>query len=254
MSLFAILAGAITGIVLGLLGSGGSIVTTPALLYLLHLEPKAAIAMSLGIVAITAAIAAIHHWRLGNIDFRIAAVFGLFGIVGAHFGARAGLYAPVVVQLGLFAAFAYFAAFRMLRKKSVAAAAEEEPGARPSPDIRHIGGHGLLIGGFTGLVGVGGGALVIPTLVLWSRLSLRRAVGTSLVIVAANAAAAFASYLGTVTLNYTLMGSFTAVTVAGSFLGAHVAKRISTAALTRVFAVFLMALASYIIIKSVLLR
>ena len=132
MTLSAIIAGLATGIVLGIFGSGGSIITTPALLYLLDVEPKSAIAMSLGIVAITATITSLQHWHKGNVNLKVTAVFGLFGIFGTYAGARLGVITPVVVQLTLFALVMYAAAWRMLRParphRSVGAAAviEEE--------------------------------------------------------------------------------------------------------------------------------
>jgi uncharacterized membrane protein YfcA len=91
MSLFAILAGLATGLVLGLFGSGGSIIALPALLYLLQVEPKSAIAMSLGVVAVTATVSGLDSWRRGLVDVRIAFVFGLFGVAGTFAGARLGL-------------------------------------------------------------------------------------------------------------------------------------------------------------------
>jgi uncharacterized protein len=117
MILLAILAGAATGIALGILGSGGSIIAVPTLLYLLHVEPKQAIAMSLGIVAITAGISAWDNWRRGNVDVRVAAVFGMFGIVGTFGGTRLGVHTPVALQLGLFAMVMLAAAWRMLKTK-----------------------------------------------------------------------------------------------------------------------------------------
>src|SRR4030066_324357 len=99
MFVLAILAGAITGIVLGLFGSGGSIIAMPALLYLLDVEPKSAIAMSLGIVAVTATISGWDNWRRGNVDVKIAAMFGLFGVIGTYAGARLGVFTPGTVQL-----------------------------------------------------------------------------------------------------------------------------------------------------------
>ncbi len=86
MSISIIIAGLVTGMLLGVFGSGGSIITMPALLYLLDVEPKSAIAMSLGIVAITATITAMQHWRHGNVDLRITAIFGLFGVLGTYLG------------------------------------------------------------------------------------------------------------------------------------------------------------------------
>src|SRR3569833_1814143 len=103
MDVLAILAGLGTGSVLGLLGSEGSIIALPALVYLLHVEPKSAIAMSLGVVAVTATLAALNHIRQGNVDLKVALVFASFGALGPFTGTRLGVAIPAVVQLGLFA-------------------------------------------------------------------------------------------------------------------------------------------------------
>jgi len=103
MPLSALIAGLATGLVLGLLGSGGSIIALPALIYLLHIDPKSAIAMSLGVVAVTATVSALDNWRRGLVDVRVALVFGLFGVIGTSVGSRVGLLTPVVIQLTLFA-------------------------------------------------------------------------------------------------------------------------------------------------------
>ncbi len=255
MNLLAILAGAATGIVLGVFGSGGSIITTPSLLYLLHVEPKSAIAMSLGVVAITATITAIDNWRRGTVDLRVALIFGGFGMVGTFAGARLGVYTPVAIQLGLFALVMYAAAYKMLRGKKLAPAhphaAGDTAAAGPPHRIAHIAAHGVVVGVLTGLVGVGGGFLIVPALVLLSGIPMKRAVGTSLAIVAAKSYAGFAGYVTAVPINYVLMGSFTAVTVAGSFAGTHLAHKVSAEALKRSFAVFLLLVATYILYQTV---
>ncbi|OZA45154.1 MAG: sulfite transporter TauE/SafE [Hydrogenophilales bacterium 17-61-76] len=210
MDILAILAGMVTGMVLGLFGSGGSIIALPALLYLLDVAPKSAIAMSLGVVGVTATIAAIDHWRRGNVVIRVALVFSLFGMMGTFAGARLGLLTPVVIQLGLFAGVMYAAA-----------------------------------------VGVGGGFLIVPALVLLSGIPMKQAVGTSLAIVAAKSYAGFAGYMGGVPIDYALMGAFTAVTVVGSFIGTRLAGRVSQATLKKAFAWFLVVVATYIVLKSV---
>ncbi|MDD5403670.1 MAG: sulfite exporter TauE/SafE family protein [Sulfuricella sp.] len=264
MVLVAIVAGAATGIVLGLLGSGGSIIAVPALLYLLHVEPKQAIAMSLGIVAITATIAAFDNWRRGNVDIRVAAVFGLFGVAGTFGGTRLGVHTPVALQLGLFAMVMLAAAWRMLKtKKQLLRQPAQLAGAGgPSIDIAesenlkaHLGQIALLgigVGALTGLVGVGGGFLIVPALVLLSGIPMKTAIGTSLAIVAANSSTGFAGYMGVVPVDWMMMVSFTAVTVAGSFAGTRLAHRVSQETLKRSFGVFLVFVASYILLKSVL--
>lgn len=264
MDILAILAGLATGAVLGLFGSGGSIIALPALLYLLHVEPKSAIAMSLGVVAVTATVSALDNWRRGLVDARVALVFGLFGVAGTFAGARLGLATPVAVQLGLFALVMYAAAWRMLKPARLLAPAGEGLAAAGgvaalggcrdffSPCMGHIALHGIGVGVLTGLVGVGGGFLIVPALVLLSGIPMKTAVGTSLAIVAAKSYAGFAGYMGGVPIDWALMGSFTAVTVIGSFAGAHFSARISQATLKKAFAWFLVVVATYILFKSVI--
>lgn len=266
MDPFSIIAGLATGIVLGLFGSGGSIIALPALMYLLHVEPKSAIAMSLGVVAVTATVSGLDNWRRGLVDVRVALVFGLFGVAGTFAGARLGLLTPVVVQLGLFALVMYAAAWRMLKPAKVVSAVATGGvvstaggtavlgGCRDffSPCMAHIALHGIGVGILTGLVGVGGGFLIVPALVLLSGIPMKTAVGTSLAIVAAKSYAGFIGYMSGVPIDWAVMGGFTAVTVAGSFLGAHFSMRISQEALKKAFAWFLVAVATYILFKSVI--
>lgn len=261
MLILAILAGAVTGIVLGLLGSGGSIIAVPALLYLLHVEPKQAIAMSLGIVSITATIAAWDNWRRDNVEVRVAAVFGMFGVIGTFGGTRLGVHTPVVLQLGLFALVMLAASWRMLQSKKqqggqLAVAGGPDVAVAENENIKaHLGQIALLgvgVGALTGLVGVGGGFLIVPALVLLSGIPMKTAVGTSLAIVAANSSTGFAGYVGVVQVDWMIMASFTAVTVAGSFIGTRIAHRFSQETLKRSFGIFLVFVASYILLKSVI--
>lgn len=262
MIIIAIFAGAITGIVLGLFGSGGSIIAMPALMYLLNVEAKSAIAMSLGIVAVTATISGWDNWRRGNVDVKIAAVFGLFGVIGTYGGARLGVLTPVAVQLTLFALIMYAAAWKMLRKNQVKPATAQFAGAG-GPNLAaedeaiaahmgHIAVHGIGVGILTGLVGVGGGFLIVPALVLLSGIPMKIAVGTSLAIVAAKSYSGFAGYMGAVPIDWTIMLSFTTVTVMGSFAGTRIAHRFSQEALKKWFGIFLIFVATYIMIKSVI--
>ena len=265
MDILAILAGMATGMVLGLFGSGGSIIALPALLYLLNVAPKSAIAMSLGVVAVTATLSGFDHWRRGNVIVRVALVFGMFGMMGTFAGARLGLLTPVVIQLSLFALVMYAAAWRMLKPVTAAPASADEVVATGSgsvafhgchdflsPCMGRIALHGIGVGVLAGLVGVGGGFLIVPALVLLSSVPMKQAVGTSLAIVAAQSYAGFAGYLGGVPIDYPLMGAFTAVTVLGSFMGIRLAGRVSHAALKRIFAWFLVAVASYILLKNLI--
>jgi uncharacterized protein len=259
MSASIIFAGVFTGLLLGIFGSGGSIVTLPALLYLLQVAPKSAIAMSLGIVAITASITAIQHGLRGHVNLKITAIFGLFGIIGTYAGARLGIITPVVIQLGIFAVIMYIAAWKMLKPsspppqhKSVGAAhvdAADRIADNGERQYGHIALHGIVVGILTGVVGVGGGFLIVPALVLLSGLSMKQAVGTSLSIVALKSFAGFAGYAGAVEINYSLLGMFTAVAIVGSLIGSQLGNRLPDALLRRGFGGFLVLVASYILIK-----
>lgn len=258
MSITVIFAGLITGTLLGVFGSGGSIITVPALLYLLNVEPKSAIAMSLGIVSVTALITALQHWRKGNVDFKVTAIFGLFGVVGSFAGAKLGVITPVVIQLSAFALVMYAAAWRMLKPvaqhKSVSAASTEGiDGHCYDPDYRHIAMHGIAVGLLSGVVGVGGGFLIVPALVLLSGLPMKKAVGTSLSIVAVQSFAGFAGYAGAVAIDYSLMAVFTGIAITGSIVGSMLAHRLPANLLKRGFGFFLLLVASYILIEQLFL-
>ncbi|MHB1678059.1 MAG: sulfite exporter TauE/SafE family protein [Sulfuriferula sp.] len=263
MTILIILAGLTTGILLGLLGSGGSIVTVPALVYLLGVHPKSAIALSLGIVAITAAFSAINHFRSGNVNLKVAVIFGLCGMLGTYGGTKLGIIMPAVLQLGLFAFVMYAAAYRMLKPKrwfgivpadAVHGTLEIMQDAEILPvRLGLVALLGLAVGVLTGLVGVGGGFLIIPALVLFSGIPMKQAVGTSLVVVAVNSATGFSGYYGVVPVDYALMGTFTAVAIAGGFIGAQFSRHVSPENLKRGFGVFLVLVATYILIKSVIL-
>lgn len=259
MSSLAIVAGLATGLMLGLFGSGGSIITLPALMYLLGIEAKPAIAMSLAIVGITAAISAITHWRGGNVNVPVAVVFGLFGMAGTYGGARLGVVTPELVQLLLFAAIMYAASWRMFRPSMIAPKTDmlvrlDCSGAATmvcfdASRVGHIAAHGIVVGVVTGMVGVGGGFLIVPALVLLSGLPMKQAIGTSLVIVSAKSFAGFAGYVGAIAIDYSLMAIFTGIAVAGSFLGSAISKRVSADGLKKGFAGFLVLVATYIVYR-----
>jgi uncharacterized membrane protein YfcA len=188
----------------------------------------------------------------------VTLTFGIFGALGTFAGARLGLVLPVVVQLTLFALVMYAAAWRMLNaqppRRSVGALAvgECESGDCSNFPYAHIARHGILVGVLAGVVGVGGGFLIVPALVLLSGLSMKRAVGTSLSIVAFQSTAGFAGYAGAVPIDYPLLAGFTAVAVAASFLGAHIGQRMDQQRLKRGFGVFLILVATYILFRNFL--
>lgn len=257
MSIAIIVSGLITGLLLGIFGSGGSIITLPALLYLLDVEPKTAIAMSLGIVAVTATITAIQHWFKGNVNLKITAIFGLFGVIGTFAGAKLGVITPVFIQLSVFAVIMYVAAWKMLKPvpkhKSVGAAcAECVDGFCDDLDYKEIAMHGIAVGILTGVVGVGGGFLIVPALVLLSGLPMKKAIGTSLAIVSLKSFAGFSGYAMELEIDYSMMAVFSFIAITGSLAGSHIAHYLPADLLKKGFGIFLLLVASYILIKQII--
>jgi hypothetical protein len=252
MTAMELLAGTLTGLLLGLLGSGGSIVTLPALIYLAEVDVKPAMAMTFGIVAITAAFATIQHGRKGRVKLQVAAVFGLTGMTGTYLGARLGVWMPDMLQMVLFASIMLLAAWRMCANQPL-----QQAVMRPALNtvqfcfsLPHIAVHGVAIGVLTGMVGVGGGFLIVPALVLLSGLSIRDAVGTSLVVVSMKSMAGFAGYVGKIDIDYGTMLGFALVAIIGSLAGVLLSNRIPGEKLKVVFSISLALMAGAILIDS----
>jgi uncharacterized membrane protein YfcA len=246
-----LLAGVVTGLLLGLLGSGGSIVTLPALIYLAGVDVKPAMAMTFGIVTITAAFATIQHGWKGRVRLPVAAVFGLTGMAGTYLGARLGVWMPDSLQLIMFASIMLLAAWRMCASQPQQQVAMESAldASQFSFRLPHIAVHGVIVGVLTGMVGVGGGFLVVPALVLLSGLSIRDAVGTSLVVVALKSMAGFAGYVGVVDIDYGMMLGFSLVAIISSLAGAVLSNHIPVGRLKAVFGVFLVFMAGAILLE-----
>jgi uncharacterized protein len=232
------------GLSLGLLGGGGAILTVPVLVYVLGYAAKPAIAMSLVVVGITSLIGATLHWRLGNVRVGMALTFGLFAMIGAFAGAKLSLLLSGGVQLVLLALVMTAAAASMLRRSRH----DAEPNAawRPALFVPVALGVGML----TGLVGIGGGFLVVPALVLLARVPMRQAVGTSLLVIAMNSACGFAGYLGTVHLDWTILAGFTGTAVVGALAGTALVTHVPQAALKRGFAILLLVVGGFVLNKN----
>ncbi|GLC26897.1 sulfite exporter TauE/SafE family protein [Roseisolibacter agri] len=232
------------GLSLGLLGGGGSILTVPVLVYVLGYAAKPAIAMSLPVVGVTSLVGAALHWRLGNVRVRTALAFGVLAMLGAFAGARlAGLLAGAV-QLALLAVVMLAAAVSMLRGR------HDDATLDAPPRLALLAPIALGVGVLTGLVGIGGGFLVVPALVLLAHVPMRQAVGTSLLVIAMNSASGFAGYLGTVSVDWSFLAGFTAAAVTGALVGTALAARVPQAALRRAFGVFLLAMGTFVLYKN----
>lgn len=245
--LWIVLGGLAIGVSLGLLGGGGTILTLPLLLAL-GVEAKPAIALSLVVVAVTAAVAAGGHARAGNVDWRAAASFGPATALGGYAGGRAAGFVPGEVLLLIFTALMLAAAFAMLRRPGGRGRAR----ARPHPAMLAL--QGAVVGAVTGLVGAGGGFLFVPAFAMLGGLPIRRAVGTSLVVIALNAVAALAGQLGHVSLRADLAVGLSAAAAAGASGGAQLAGRLPESGLRRGFGLFVLAVAGWMLARSPIVR
>ncbi|NIR43721.1 MAG: sulfite exporter TauE/SafE family protein [Gemmatimonadetes bacterium] len=243
MLILGLTLGLVMGLALGMLGGGGSILTVPIFVYVLGFGAKQSIAMSLAVVGATALVGAAGHWRAGNVHVRVALVFGTVAMTGTYGGARLAVLFSGAGQLALFALVMIAAAYFMLRGSI--------PGLKAGPEGEHEGGparvpvllivlEGLGVGVLTGLVGVGGGFLIVPALVLLARLPMKLAVGTSLAVIALKSAAGFVGYLGQVEIAWGFMAGFTGISMAGISLGTHLVRYVAQRSLRRAFALFVL--------------
>ncbi|MBT8137713.1 MAG: sulfite exporter TauE/SafE family protein [Gammaproteobacteria bacterium] len=237
------------GLSLGLLGSGGSIVTVPVLVYLFGQDEKVAIAGSLAIVGTIALAASLPYMRRGYVDWRNVMVFGLPGMLGTYLGAWLAAFVSGLVQLSLFALVMLAAAVLMLRPMRI----DDAPHV-PRATWK-IAVDGLLVGVVTGLVGVGGGFLIIPALVLLGGLRMHNAVATSLVIIALKSYSGFYKYLEVLAgqdlaLDWQVIALVTTLGVAGSLAGNLLATRLPHQLLKRIFGIFLVMMGCYILVRS----
>ena len=247
MTLLAFVLAVLVGLSLGLLGGGGSILTVPVLVYALGYAAKPAIAMSLAVVGVSSLVGAAYHWRLGNVRLPAAVLFGVLAMAGAFVGARLSVFVPGTVQLALFAFVMLAAGVSMFRRVD----GDSEAVVRASPPrLALLAPVALAVGALTGLVGVGGGFLVVPALVVLAHVPMRQAVGTSLLVIALNSAAGFAGYVGTVHVEWTFLAGFTAAAVAGALVGATMMRLIPASALRRAFAVLLLSGGGFILYKN----
>jgi len=239
----------VIGLSLGLLGGGGSILTVPVLVYVLHYPVKEAVPLSLVVVGVTSAFGAVTHHRNGNIRWQAALSFGPAAIVGALVGARLGLAIPGRWQLGIFAILMLVAAISMFFGATLWGGRvdlDRPAPRRPWPVIALLGGG---VGALIGLVGVGGGFMYVPALVLLGGVAMKQAVGTSLVLIVISCTAAFLSYLGRVPLDWPAASLFTGLAIVGVWIGSALVKSVSQSALRRAFAVFLLIMGVLVLLK-----
>ncbi|HLQ80438.1 MAG TPA: sulfite exporter TauE/SafE family protein [Brachybacterium sp.] len=249
MLIGALVIGVLVGSLTGLLGAGGAIIALPLLVYALGIPMADAVPMMLAVGVLSPISALLPRLRT-DVDWRSVAAVGAAGILGAYSGTAAGAHLPDRLTLAVFALLMIVAGVRMLRRGG--------PTEEPAPELglaervlRGLG-VGLLAGFLTGLLGLGGGFIVIPLLMLALHLPFKRAVGTSLAVTVVNAAAGLVSHWGTAQLDWGLTATFAIATVGAAFLAARLATRVPAEPLQRAFAILILGLAAFTLAQSIL--
>jgi uncharacterized membrane protein YfcA len=241
--------GFIVGIVLGLLGGGGSILAVPIFLYVFRVDPKPAIAMSLAVVGMSAFVGFLGHWRQGSVNLRVGLPFGVVAMAAAFATARVSDRVPEVVQLTLFAAFAFTAAIVMLFDSLRPTPRDAAPGAAPHfTPVLAVEAMG--VGALTALIGAGGGFVIVPALVYLAGVPVKKAVGSSLLIITLNALSGFVGYIGQVPIDWTLVGLFTGVAAVGALVGTRLNRHVSQVRIKQGFALLILILGGYLVVRS----
>lgn len=232
------------GFVMGLLGGGGSILAVPALTLWLHFPPKEAIVISLAVVGVAAAAGAAGSFVRGTLPLAAGLIVGLAATVGALLGGFAGAQLADATQLRMLGVVMLTAATLMFWNPATDATIATR---RSMPVLLALG---FPLGILTGLIGVGGGFLIVPALVLVARLPMREATGASLVVMAMAAASGLPGYLVNTPLALSFVGPFAAVAATGALAGGMITHRLPQRRLQQTFAATLVVLGSYLLIRS----
>ena len=248
-SVLSVVFGGLVGLLLGLVGGGGSILTVPILVYVIGLDVQAATATSLAIVGASALAGAIPHARAGRVNVHVAVFFGLFGVVGAFAGTWLNQRVAGPVILLTFGLLMLAVAARMWSRRPVTATggATTDQGKTLNWKIPLAG---LLVGLLTGFFGVGGGFLIVPALALALGLPMAAAVGTSLAIIAINAVSGLAAHAGTLELDVAVAALFIAGGLAGGLIGGRFAGHVDEKLLARGFALLVSLIGAYLVAQN----
>jgi uncharacterized protein len=265
MEIVGYIASLLIGISLGLIGGGGSILTVPVMVYLFGLQPLLATSYSLFIVGSTSLFGAYNNFRKGLVNVKAALLFGASSIVTVFLTRR--FLVPAIpkniVTIGgvaiteslltmvLFAVLMLLASISMIRNKKEAV---EETECRDCIRFGKLVGYGIAIGLVTGFLGAGGGFLLIPALVLLLKLPMKKAIGTSLMIIALNSLIGFTGDLGHFSIDWFFLFKITTIAVTGIFIGGALSKKIPGNKLKKGFGWFVLVMGIYILVKETVLK
>jgi len=225
----------VAGVLFGLFGAGGSILLVPILVYVLDLPIKSALGTSLLILMLTGSVATLAHARSRNVSWWIGLRWAALGIVAAYAGGRIAEFIPERLLLTMFATVVVVASLAMMRRRPLATPVD--PRAIPMGKLALVG---TALGLFTGMMGVGGGFLLVPALVLLCGMDVKVAVGTSLLIIAVNSLGGFLGFAAHESFPWRLTFTVAAFNAAGSLVGERIGKRLPGHRLRPAFGVFLL--------------
>ena len=244
------------GLVLGLTGGGGSILTVPILVYLMSINPVTATAYSLFIVGTTSTFGAIQNYRKNLVDIKNGFIFAIPSFIAVYLTRKyivseipkVIIESPILITkdtflMLFFAVIMVFGALSVLKKKSQNTNSEEKR------NLILIGIQTFTIGIIIGLVGAGGGFLIIPSLILFAKLPMRKAVGTSLFIIAMNSLVGFIGDVQNLEIDWLFLLTFSAISVVGIFIGMYLTKYTNESQLKKIFAYFVLFMAAIILLK-----
>ena len=244
------------GLVLGLTGGGGSILTVPILVYLMSISPVTATAYSLFIVGTTSTFGAIHNYRKNLVDIKNGFIFAIPSFIAVYLTRKfivpripeIIIESPILITKNtflmlFFAVIMIFGALSVLKKKSQDTNNEEKR------NLILIGIQTFTIGIIIGLVGAGGGFLIITSLILFAKLPMRKAVGTSLFIIAMNSLVGFIGDVQNLEIDWLFLLTFSAISVVGIFIGMYLTKYTNESQLKKIFAYFVLLMAAIILLK-----
>lgn len=255
----------IVGISLGLIGSGGSILTVPILVYVMAIDPVLATAYSLFVVGVTSLVGAIQSASKKRVDFKTVLIFGIPSIFAVYM-TRAFLIPIIPDELFDVGGFTFTKSIGLMVLFAVVMILAAVSMIRPCPDCQETEGseirynyplilvEGILVGTLTGLVGAGGGFLIIPALVILARMPMKLAVGTSLFIIAAKSLLGFIGDIQASTaIDWNLLTLFTGLSVVGIFAGIYLSTKVAGNKLKTAFGWFILVMGVYILIKELLI-
>lgn len=260
MEIIGYFSSILIGISLGLIGGGGSILSVPILVYLFQIEPQLASSYSLCIVGITACIGSLKHYKLGNLEFKSAIYFAIPSVVSLLIIRK--FVVPIIPKhicnigtfsvssnilfMVIFAILMMAASLSMIRKTKPVLSTNQQ-------QYRRLFFMGIYVGCVSGFLGAGGGFLIIPALVLFAGLPMKKAIGTSLLIIFINSIIGFTGdIINGVHINYLFLGTITAIAILGMWIGTYLSTKIDGAKLKPAFGWFLLCMGIYIVLKEIL--